>query len=251
MVENRRLGATEQRWFSHWGSGCLAARQLWCRPLCLLHNTAHRHSPAHRVSELLVLYWTEAKCEVNCTCWCWSWTGWSWSCTGSSWSCTGSSCTVYRLEAKQRCGAHSFGPWGVSTLNTSGQHRSLLFFDIYTYIFQDSATISATRKKEMEVLRLHYVNVERSREKVFPSVTKNILVLKSFIFPHWSEFVSMWTKLPCKSVKQGRPGDAPSHDYCCARIHEPIKLHFEGQVLLQLNCNQSFLNFHWHQLYFL
>ena len=81
--------------------------------------------------------WTEAKCEVNCTCWCWSWTGWSWSCTGSSWSCTGSSCTVYRLEAKQRCGAHSFGPWGVSTLNTSGQHRSLLFFDIYTYIFQD------------------------------------------------------------------------------------------------------------------
>ena len=43
---------------------------------------------------------------------------------------------------------------------------------------------SATRKKEMEVLGLHYVNVERSREKVFPSVTKNILVLKSFIFPH-------------------------------------------------------------------
>lgn len=122
MVENRRLGATEQRWFSHWGSGCLAARQLWCRPLCLLHNTAHR------VSELL--YWTEAKCKASCTCW-------SWSCTCSSWSCTGWSCTVYRLEAKQRCGAHSFGPWGVSTLNTSGQHRSLLFFDIYTYIFQD------------------------------------------------------------------------------------------------------------------
>ena len=97
----------------------LAARQLWCRPLCLLHNT---------VSELL--YWTEAKCKASCTCW-------SWSCTCSSWSCTGWSCTVYRLEAKQRCGAHSFGPWGVSTLNTSGQHRSLLFFDIYTYIFQD------------------------------------------------------------------------------------------------------------------
>ena len=99
---NEWLGATEQRWFSHWGSGCLAARQLWCRPLCLLHNTAHR------VSEL---NWSQMRGELYRL-----------------------ELKLYRLEAKQRCGAHSFGPWGVSTLNTNGQHRSLLFFFTYTYI---------------------------------------------------------------------------------------------------------------------
>ena len=71
---------------------------------------------------------------------------------------------------------------GGSQLSTPVVSTARCSFSTFTHTF--FKTISATRKKEMEVLRLHYVNVERSREKVFPSVTKIILVLKSFIFPH-------------------------------------------------------------------